>query len=229
MATPYQINKNFFIYIMSNVLLYLDQQGYTIHRFKNDENWNKEEYAKQLREVQAIFRKLICADAYVDKIFYIPLICDFRGRLYTRTMLSYQGDELSRSLICILSGSEFDSVRLDATASALQIVGSITGDPSNLLNKTHLWEPLVNVDIYGHIAQSLHTEIRSRLILLLNNSKVVKHLISVESQKSNLLLNEKQELISLLKSLSDIEYNIETGASINLQIGVLISTIKMKK
>jgi hypothetical protein len=217
MKIPYKINKQFFIYAISNFLIFLDQQGYTIHRLRDHKKSpDLKQYAKELREIQKIIRKFVIADLLLDKIFYIPLISDFRGRLYSSSILSYQSDELGRSLICMISDNETNkSVRLDACGSAMQVLGAITGDPSNLLNETHVWGPKPEVeDIYVHFVNSLNTEMKFQINLLLSNPEIAKSLITLES-KSDLLFNEKLEISKIQSSVNNFLINEKNELFIN--------------
>lgn len=48
----------------------------------------------------SLYCTLMLASLYRDEEFYLPVFCDFRGRLYTQnTILTYQGNDLSRALL----------------------------------------------------------------------------------------------------------------------------------
>jgi DNA-directed RNA polymerase len=103
-SIPFTINKE----VLDLVITEWEKEDSNLFKGVNreqiiNETDSKEEKREKVSHNSKYFSlnsTLMLASLYRDHEFYLPVFCDFRGRLYTHnTLLTYQGHDLSRALL----------------------------------------------------------------------------------------------------------------------------------
>jgi DNA-directed RNA polymerase len=162
------------------------------------------EYQKRVFEAKLLIETLYLANMYKDHKIYFPIYNDFRNRLYYHSyLLNIQGTKFARSLITIENHNITELISLDATASGLQILGTILKD-EKLMNLTNILNDN-DEDIYEYYKNKFN---KSDINYLEDTIITKKNKTVFKTMKKKFIFNEKSRKL-FKKLLMTYAYNKE--------------------